>query len=178
MKFFRKTRIWGAVVAALAVCCVSGAIGISALLTNSSTGDNIISINGNTVAVTGMPDMTAAPQAGEAKTYAGCPVVENAADSCTCFVRARLVYSSDGLKAKSAISGTGSEWSAVQPDGYMYYTKPLESGASTTPLFTEFSVNNTVTQDDLMSFGLNVYVESLQQGDYGTDYKKAWEDFL
>lgn len=99
-----------------------------------------------------------------------------------CYVRLALSYSNYDIgKAVTLLGLDTNNWKYNSDDGYYYYKHLLREGETTTPLFTGFRINrnsvDTLYQDYISDFQINVYEESVEAGDF-TDYQSAWKYYL
>lgn len=103
------------------------------------------------------------------------PVIANTGKN-ACYVRVRVTASPE---EQLEISGWDTQNWTKKEDGYYYYNKVLESGASTTPLFKEVSVKEEYV-DTIEGFEVNVYQEAVQakmnaaDGSSTTDVAQIW----
>ncbi|MBO4326343.1 MAG: hypothetical protein J5950_03625 [Clostridia bacterium] len=87
----------------------------------------------------------------------------------TCTVRARLVFTDDGLRNITEPLEIGEDW-ILNPDGFYYYLLPLSPGEATKPLIervvfrSNYADGTPVTAADIekIDAGLSVYSEALE----------------
>lgn len=99
----------------------------------------------------------------------------------------RIIDSSDGITTFPEYKNAGNDWYFIPESegtvlsGYYYYKRPLNTGESTSPLFTFVKTVNQ-TEDDIDQYDILVYSESTQLSDINgnmyEDYKAAWTAFL
>ena len=66
------------------------------------------------------------------------------------------------------------EWE-LHEDGYYYYTSKLESGEATSALFNQVVIRSDIDREQLCSFDLLIYAESVQSQDMSQE--EAWAYF-
>ena len=77
------------------------------------------------------------------------------------FIRARVIFSNDRGEAQCQPLEIADSWKKGE-DGYYYYQKKVLSGQRTDVIFDKIVINNTVKKDELVSFDILVYEESVQ----------------
>lgn len=95
-----------------------------------------------------------------------------------CYVRVALSYSDYDIGSALVLKNLDTvNWIYNPEDGYYYYKNVLEEGASTTPLFTGFSIESeqadTTYLEESDTFTIQIYEESIQAGSFA-DYQSAW----
>lgn len=88
--------------------------------------------------------------------YAKDPTVENVGAN-DCYVRVQVTYDSDIV----TLGDLGDGWT-LHTDGYYYYNTALANGVSTTPVFSNFTINDTVTNEDAGSHEIVVNAYAVQ----------------
>lgn len=102
----------------------------------------------------------------------------------TCYIRAKIFYSTTDLGTYT-VQGMDSGW-VKGTDGYYYYTKAVEPGASTAPLMTSLKIDgntyNSNFNTELKEIEINIYEESYQAKEPDTQklltWQEAWERAL
>lgn len=99
-----------------------------------------------------------------------------------CYVRVMVSYSNYDIGNAVSLVGLDTvNWVYNSSDDYYYYKKSLAKGASTTPLFTGFRVEQEKLEkqylDKIDDFHINIYEESIQKGEF-EDYQSAWNYYL
>ena len=77
------------------------------------------------------------------------------------FIRARVIFSNDRGEAQCQPLEIADSWKKGE-DGYYNYQKKVLSGQRTDVIFDKIVIKNTVKKDELVSFDILVYEESVQ----------------
>ena len=77
------------------------------------------------------------------------------------YVRVRVVFSNLDAQAQCEPLKIKDSWKTGE-DGYYYYQKKVLSGQRTDVIFDKIVIKNTVKKDELVSFDILVYEESVQ----------------
>ena len=133
-----------------------------------------------TIALESSGSLPAKPSGGAASAGTCRLAVRNTGDT-SCYVRLRLVCSTESLAEHLVPGGSGtSSWVSGlsnEADGYYYYPLPLEPGEATPAFCERLTVSAGLSEDALRNYAIRPYAEAVQQGD-NTDYTAAWEGFL
>lgn len=88
------------------------------------------------------------------------------------FVRAKVRFSDSDAREQCEPLVINSGWS-MKTDGYYYYDKKLGAGESTSGIFDNIVIKNSLKKEELIPFDILVYAESVQA--YG--FSEALEAF-
>ena len=170
-----KNKVKTAVISAAVIT----AIGLSAALAYFSDNDeaeNSLTVGINTIEIEedySKPDST--PDEGDT-------IAKNPSVKCTegvdCYVRMYCEFSDAQAEKIFSLNFDTENWTEKQSDGYYYYIYVLSEGESTTPLFTEISVEGDASgfEDlDLICYAESVQAVDADTGEYFDDYEAAWE---
>ena len=163
----KKGRWLLPVLAAAVVCCGQGSY---AFFTASDVAENRMTPGYNDTEIEEeFPDPTPVP-VDEDPEYTKKVWVTNRGDGqgnalVDCYVRVMVSYSDSAIGKAVTLKGLNTaDW--TYEDGYYYYNRILKKNASTTPLFTGFSIDSDRVDDSYKElidrFEINVYEESVQ----------------
>lgn len=105
-------------------------------------------------------------------TFTKKPVVKNTG-TVPCYVRMFCELSNSDAAAFTTLDFNTTDWTEKQSDGYYYYKKILQPGASTTALFTTVKISDSIDASQLMDYQIIVYEESVQSGGF-SNYTEAF----
>lgn len=83
------------------------------------------------------------------------------------FVRARICFTDSDAQAQFEPLAIREDWS-LENDGYYYYRKKVGAGESTTNIFDNIVIKNTVKKEELIPFDILVYSEAVQALNYAS----------
>ena len=89
------------------------------------------------------------------------------------YVRAKVLFSDGDMKKNCEDLDIGNNWVYNSNDNYYYYTEKVEPGDDTTPLITDIKIKDTADEEDLKTFDVTVYMESITNED-ANSYSEAW----
>ncbi len=128
------------------------------------------------------PETTPVPP-NESPTFEKNVTVQNSSEegNVSCYVRARILYSNSDIGNLVVLHNLNLTNWIQKSDGYYYYKSRLDPGASTTPLFTSFTLDSRKATEESFfyakDFKITIYEESIQAENY-PDYQTAWNAFL
>ncbi len=165
----------------LGACMLTGST--MAFFTDQDSAENIFRPGHQTsTIVEEFPETTPVPPDTN-PTFQKKVTIQNSteSDNVSCYVRARILYSNSDIGDLVVLHDLDlTNWS-LESDGYYYYKSKLENGASTTPLFTSFTLDSSRAAEESFfyaeDFSLTIYEESIQADGY-SDYQAAWNSFL
>lgn len=91
-----------------------------------------------------------------------------------CYVRMMVECSRGDMESLIQMDWNTEDWTEKQEDGYYYYKKLLAPEEVSTPIFTQVSISEEVSESSLKDFDIIVYGESIQSGGIN-NYKEAWQ---
>ena len=89
------------------------------------------------------------------------------------YIRAKVLFSDGDMKKNCEDLDIGDDWTYNSNDNYYYYTKKVEPGSKTSTLFTAVKIKDSADENDLKSFDVTVYMESVSS-DKASSYSEAW----
>ena len=108
------------------------------------------------------------------------PRVTNTGEN-DCYIRIRYQVTPSTAEERLTFAGKpGNGW--TEKDGWYYYTKAVEPGESTTPLFTKVTVDYNETDKPWIDFDIILYQEAVQaeimsDGSLITDMNTIWKQY-
>lgn len=79
-----------------------------------------------------------------------------------CYVRVFAEIQDAIVNDYSSIDFNTNDWTEKQSDGYYYYKKILEPGATTESLFTRVKIADNIRADSIRDFNMDIVCESVQ----------------
>ena len=203
MKIFSNFKKGILIPAAIVLIASAGAGSTAAYFRHIQTVKNVLSVGESTIEITEDYAPPKEMQQGE-NIYKKRVAVKNTG-TVPCYVRVYVGFSDSAVEDVSQLYNPNGwfdtasyqdnlpdGWAFVTPaddtvvgdGGYYYYTKPLQPGKSTEPLFEK--VNTTFAKaEDVQDYEIIVYAECVQTLDKdgaeftgSTPWKSAWKEFL
>lgn len=164
LNVFKKSK-YARVLLMLMICFLSGVGTMHAYFVVTENVSNQISIGHNSIEIVEEFDAPEDPQPGSRFTKK--PTVKNIG-SVPCYVRMFVEFSDNGAANQATIDFNTKDWSQKQADGYYYYNKPLPVNGVTEPLFTTVTFKADANVEEIQSFDIIVYGESVQSENHST----------
>lgn len=129
-------------------------------LTDYTSKNNVLTVGNNYAEIVEEYDPPEAFEAGGKYTKKVSVINKDKSGNKTvpCYIRIFAEVEEPDTADKLYIDFNNTDWTEKQADGYYYYKKVLDSGETTTPLFTMISAKETVDSN----FRLICYSESVQ----------------
>lgn len=179
----RKWQLLGCLLLGLSLAAGGTAFCSFAFRTDSGLLQNRITEGHNTTSIVEVfPEQTVEP--GENADIRKQVWIENEKKSTnvTCYVRARISYSSSDLGAYE-VKGMAADWHLAE-DGYYYYSQPVPPGEKTEALMTGLKIlsGETAEADEnkreilMEELEIQIYEESCQAKDPETQKLWSWKE--
>lgn len=137
--------------------CFFGAMVISAYLVSDDEADNEFTPGNNSSAI--VEDYEEVQNLRPGMTVDKAVSVKNTGLN-DCYVRVLALFSDSRAEEYASLNINDSGWEK-RDDGYYYYSRALSSGESTDNLFTEVSISQNASAQELKGFEIYVYAESI-----------------
>ena len=92
-----------------------------------------------------------------------------------CYIRVAILVSNKNMDDKISLVLDTTNW-INGDDGYYYYTKSISENESTSNLLSKVKISASASPDEIESFKITIYSESIQKGSYN-NYSEAWNNF-
>lgn len=158
------------VVLCFSFLCLVSVVSIAAILHDEDEAINVVSIGKNNIEI--IEEFTPPDDVVPGDIFLKKPMVKNTGPV-PCYVRIFAEFNDNKVADVSSINLNTSKWTEKQSDGYYYYKSILKPGETTEPLFTQVSIDEDAKSEDIQSFDIIVYAESVQSDFYST-YNEAF----
>lgn len=140
-----------------------------AWLIDQKEAENIVRFAGNDIHIQEEFDPPQDPNPGDVIAKRPCIINDSDTDV---FVRVMVQFSDSDARKQCEPLVINSGWNR-EADGYYYYDEKLHAGESTTRIFDNIVIKESVKKEELIPFDVLVYAESVQA--YG--FSSAQEAF-